>query len=169
MATLKPGVGYWVKVLSDAVLTLDGPVWNGAVNLAPGWNLVGFPGLTRSATEVLTLEAIFRDRVSKVPQVWTFQAGSSLVGGQRFVGYDTTARPPIGELKTIKPGRGYWVYGGEARSLAPAPALVLAPDTDNADAAGKLGVAETFVADTRWKGTNAAVYAGRQVTYTISQ
>jgi subtilisin-like proprotein convertase family protein len=165
LAALKPGVGYWVKVTSDVVLTLAGPVWNGAVNLSPGWNLVGFPGLARSATEVLTLEAIFRDRSAKVPQVWAFQAGSSLVGGQRFVGYDTTARPPLGELKTIEPGRGYWVFGGEALSLAPAPALVLAPDTDVADAAGKLGAAELFVADTRWRGTNAALYAGRMVTY----
>ena len=132
LVAVKPGVGYWVKVTSDAVLTLSGPVWSGALNLAPGWNLVGFPGLSRSDTETLTLEAVFRDRAAKVPQVWAFQGGSSLVGGQRFVGYDPTARPPLGELKTIEPGRGYWVYGGEAVSLAPAPALVLAPDTDNA-------------------------------------
>ena len=98
LLALKPGAGYWVKVTSDAVLTLSGPVWNGAVNLAPGWNLVGFPGLSRTDTESLTLESVLRDRAAKVPQVWTFQGGSSLIGGQRFVGYDTTARPPIGEL-----------------------------------------------------------------------
>lgn len=151
LAALKPGFGYWVKVTSDTVLTLSGPVWNGAVNLAPGWNLIGFPGLSRTDTETLTLESVFRDRAAKVPQVWTFQGGSSLVGGQHFVGYDTTAQPRIGELKSIEPGQGYWVYGGEALSLAPAPALVLLADTDLPDSAGKLG-------------TNTTVYLGRQIT-----
>ena len=36
LAALRPGVGYWVKVTSDAVLTLSGPVWNGALNLVAG-------------------------------------------------------------------------------------------------------------------------------------
>ena len=132
LTALRPGVGYWIKVTSDAVLTLSGPVWNGALNLVAGWNLIGFPGLARTATDSLTLEAVLRDRAAKVPQVWMFQAGSSLFGGQRYLGYDTTARPPLGEVKTIDPGVGYWVYGGEAVSLAPAPALVLLADTDNA-------------------------------------
>jgi subtilisin-like proprotein convertase family protein len=131
LAALRPGLGYWVRVTSDAVLTLSGPSWNGAISLIPGWNLVGFPGLNRVAEEAPTLESTFRDRFGKVSQVWTFQSGSSLFGGQRFVGYDTTARPPLGELNSVEPGRGYWVYAGEALSIGPAPALVLAQDTDN--------------------------------------
>lgn len=169
LAILRPGAGYWVEVTTDTVLTLTGPVWSGGLNLSPGWNLVGFPGLARKADELLTLESVLRDRAAQVPQVWTFQAGSSLFGGQRYLGYDTTARPALGELKTIEPGRGYWIYAGvsgtNVLSLAPAPALVLAPDTDNANASGALGISELFVADARWKGTNASLYSGRMVTY----
>jgi len=151
LTVIKPGTGYWVKMTSDAVLTLSGPVWNGTLNLVGGWNLVGFPGL--NATQPTPLASVFRDRAGKIPQVWTFQAGSSLAGGQRFVGYDTTARPPLGELKSVQAGHGYWIYSGEGLSIGPAPALVLAQDTDNAPLASAVP----------YTGTNP-LYVGRLVS-----
>ncbi|NBU10827.1 MAG: hypothetical protein EBS84_17695 [Proteobacteria bacterium] len=120
LAVVAPGKGYWVQVNANAVLTLSGPVWSGSNILVPGWNLVGFAGLSQDAASSVTLDAVFRDRFGRIPQVWTFQSGATISGGQRFVGYDSTARPNTKDVKTIVPGQGYWVYCLDGVTLSPA-------------------------------------------------
>jgi len=122
---LEQGKGYWVNVTSFATATLSAPAWGGAVDLVPGWNLVGFPGLALDANESLALPDVFGDEFARVPQVWTFEAAL-----QRFSGYDTTAVPQLRDLQSVRPGSGYWVYALEAMTLSPDGYVALPPDAD---------------------------------------
>jgi len=126
LTRLIPGRGYWIEVASSTTLRLSGAAWDGGVGLIPGWNLVGFGGGFGGAAEDQTLGAIFRDRLDRVPQVWTYGGGTL----RRFVGYDAVARPPIAELSGIESGRGYWVFSLAAMEIRPMPALLLTPDSD---------------------------------------
>src|SRR5262249_30189569 len=149
LASLVSGRGYWVKVSRANTLTLVGPVWAGPVSLVPGWNLVGFPGLTFDPTEQLDLISIFRGQLATVPRLWRWDGGTS----QRFVGYDSQALPPITDLKSVEPGKGYWVYCTGALTLAPTASIALAADGDLAP----LQLEEYFdPQDARYLGTNPA-------------
>lgn len=164
--TIRPGRGYWIQLSEDAVLKVSGPLWQGAVSLVPGWNLVGFPAMVEGKAEAIPLETVFRGRFSEFPQVWGYEAGRSSTGGERYVGFDPSSRPAITELKAIEAGRGYWVLSSSSASLEPSPLLALPPDTDLPDATNLLGELEPFQpTDLRWKGTNPAVYLGRQVIF----
>ncbi len=46
LTVVRPGQGFWVQVEGDSVLTVEGPEWTGGFSVVPGWNLIGFPGLT---------------------------------------------------------------------------------------------------------------------------
>ena len=129
LTTVLPGSGYWIQVNQACFLRLTNTPWQGAVQIRPGWNLVSFPGL-RVDSAGLALEAVFRDQFSFVQQVWTFDSSPAR---QRYVGYDTTARPPLKELGTIEPGKAYWVYSTATAviDLTNSPAITLPPDIDN--------------------------------------
>lgn len=90
LTTVLPGSGYWIQVNQACFLRLTNSPWQGAVQIRPGWNLVSFPGL-RVDSAGLALEAVFRDKFSYVQQVWKYDSSPAR---RRYVGYDTTARPP---------------------------------------------------------------------------
>jgi hypothetical protein len=155
---LLPGRGYWVQVTRPNALILSGSIWSGPINLVPGWNLVGFPGLTFDPTEQLDLNSVFRGQLMSVPRVWGYESGTS----QRFVGYDTLTLPSITELKALQPGKGYWVYALNSITLTPIPAFALAADSDIAP----LQLDELFTAtDSRYHGTNGAAYLNQIVRF----
>ena len=158
LTSLQPGKGYWVKVSRPNTLTLTGPVWAGSINLLPGWNLIGFPGLTIDPTEQLDLPSVFRSQLSSVPQIWRYDSGTS----QSYVGYDSYALPAITDLKFVEPGKGYWVYSLYAATLTPSPLIALAADSD----VSPLAQDELFdPADSRFHGTNSALYLNQIVRY----
>ncbi len=155
---LLPGRGYWVQVTRPNALILNGSVWSGSISLVPGWNLVGFPGLTFDPTEQLDLNSVFRSQLVSVPRVWGYESGTS----QRFVGYDTLTLPAITELKAVQPGKGYWAYCLNSMTLTPMPAFALAADSDTAP----LQLDELFnPTDSRYQGTNAATYLNQIVRF----
>lgn len=155
---LYAGVGYWVRVSQSAVLRLQGYPWTGQNLLAPGWNLVGFPGLAPDQTELLGLESIFRDSLSRVPRVWTYDTSV-----QRFKGYDSLAYPALAELTTVEPGRGYWVYSLDGMVFASDPVIALPQDTD----VSPLQTQQLFESNlAHFRGDNPQVYAGRMVLFT---
>jgi hypothetical protein len=159
LSTLELGRGYWVNVSQTTTLTLIGIPWDGSVSLVKGWNLVGFPGLSLGATEVIDLSAVFGTGFDRIQQVWTFDAA-----GQRFTGYDLTAIPALRELASIRPGVGYWVYSiaDTALVLQPAPFVALPSDSD----ASPPQTAEIFQAtNPRWLGSNPTRYVGRQIRF----
>lgn len=124
---LSSGHGYWVQVSKSCTLTLAGLPWSGPVEFSPGWNLVGFPGLSRMSLDLPNFSSVFRTNVSRFPQIWTWDAGTA----QRFTGYDSQSIPPLTNLTSIAAGRGYWVYSLETLSLAAQPQILLSPDVDN--------------------------------------
>ncbi len=158
LATMQPGRGYWVNVGVFCKATLTGATWDGDLVLQHGWNLIGFPGLVRAASEAQDLSSIFGSNFARIPQIYTFDSSSA----QRFVGYDTTAIPMLKELVTVNPGRGYWVYALEPLTLQSQPFVALIGDAD----ASPLQSQELFSAqDPRWHGANPAKYANTLVRY----
>ena len=123
LSAVEPGRGYWVNVSDACILSLDGVPWEGAVALRPGWNLLGFPGLSETS-----LENLFGANIDAVQQVWEFDATS----GGVFKGYDTTALPRLHDVASLKPGCGYWVYALREVLLAPEPEILLVADADAA-------------------------------------
>jgi hypothetical protein len=167
LAALVPGRGYWVNVSQVTQATLSGARWDASVALAPGWNLVGFPGLTFDSFETQELASVFGTKFGRVTQVWTFEYSA----GSRFLGYDVTAIPALKELNFVKPGRGYWVYALEAVTIRPAPFVALQADSDasplqdeeifsNVDSRKVPGKDYTRYLGTvvRWAGTGDAAY-----------
>lgn len=110
---MNPGKGYWIKVSQSTSVTLNGTVWNGSVDILPGWNLVGFPGLDRGATEFQELSAVFSSSFDRIQQVWSHNNSS-----KAFLGYDLSAVPQLKQITGIEPGRGYWVYSISATPIS---------------------------------------------------
>ncbi|GEM_PF-1864648 len=148
---LEQGKGYWVKVGGARALgMLEGPVWSGSITLKPGWNLVGFPGLSRDESEQQELSSVFGSSFDRIQQLWTFDAIA-----QGMIGYDQSALPAVEDVKTIESGKGYWVYSIEAADLSLQPEGVLALIQD-ADASPLQAEEEGFSdSDSRWTGTAA--------------
>ncbi|SPE56909.1 exported hypothetical protein [Verrucomicrobia bacterium] len=164
---LYPGQGYWIKVSKGTTLQLTGTPWNGVTTLVPGWNLVGFPGLTVGPSGKTDFASIFRGQLSSVPVIWSFSGGTL----QRFVGYDTLALPPITDLAGVQPGVGYWVFSTANLTLASTPVITLPPDSvaPRGPTDPPLPPLELFqLGDPRYGGTNAALYVGRTVRFTNS-
>lgn len=164
---LYPGRGYWVKVSKGIVLQLAGAPWNGATTLVPGWNLVGFPGLTVGPAGKTDFASVFRGQLSSVPVIWTFSGGTL----QRFFGYDTLALPPITDLGGVQPGVGYWVLSTANLTLASTPVITLPPDSVAPRGPTDPSPPQTELfqlGDPRYVGTNASLYVGRTVRFTNS-
>lgn len=128
LLTVEPGRGYWVQVDGPAVITVTGVAWEGPLELAPGWNLVGIPGVEVGETGQ-SLESVFREQLANVRQVWEWDATPSR---QRYVGYDITARPVLRDLTALRPGKAYWIQssGAGRLDLSAVPAIALPPDID---------------------------------------
>ncbi len=143
LSEIRQGSGYWVKVNDACVLTLDGEPWEGTVELRPGWNLVGFPGLGAS-----NLASFFGNALANVQQVWGFSGGAS----QSFTGYDLSSMPQRKDLASVEPGKGYWVYALDTVTLTAMPSILLTGDVDM----------PPLQAQVMYTGANAA-YLGRKV------
>lgn len=143
LSEIRQGSGYWVKVNEACVLTLDGEPWEGTVELRPGWNLVGFPGLGAS-----NLASFFGNALANVQQVWGFEGGAS----PKFIGYDMSAVPQTKDLSMLECGKGYWVYALEMISFVSQPEILLTGDVD----------LPPLQAQAAYDGDIAA-YAGRKV------
>lgn len=154
--SLAPGHGYWVQVSRSDTLELNGPVAGGTINLAPGWKLIGFPGLPFDPTEPLDLPSVFRGELGNVPRIWRFDGGTA----QRFVGYDSLAVPALNAVAAIEPGRGYGVFSLRNLVFAPSAAIALPADAD----VSPLQLEQVFhPADPRFRGSDPSVYRGQTV------
>ncbi len=154
LPTLSQGKGYWVNVSQATTLSLEDVPWDGTLTLQPGWNLVGFPGLSRDASEVQELSSVFGTAFSRVSQVWTFNTST-----QRFSGYDLTAIPQLKDLAAVSPGQGYWVNALETVTLVPSPYVSLPPDAD----ASPLETEVLYQATDFPVNTNHTPYIGTQI------
>ena len=106
LTELKPEFGYWIKMDNSDSLEINGTIMNGAVvDLAQGWNLIGYPSL-----EEENLTIAFTDIMSNLELVFAWKEGI-------WESY-STARPGfLNTLTTMKPGYGYWVKVNQNMSL----------------------------------------------------
>lgn len=97
--------GFWLLANADATLTLSIPssltAAGQAVQLHPGWNLVGFPGDTPMAAE-----AALQSIASVLESAFALDNSGDGV----WLSYTPSAAPEVNTLRTFEPGRGYWVY-----------------------------------------------------------
>lgn len=133
LETIVPGPGYWLYVNDPATLILRGQAWNGVVDI-PGneWALVGFPGVVQAEGEVFDLGSLFGGQLPDVEEIWTWDAGL-----RRFVGYQPYGRPPMGDLRGVEPGKGYWVKLRRPFRAQAQPVTFLPPDVDVAPLADR--------------------------------
>ena len=101
LGSIEPGKGYWVEITDPVVLTLNGTeVATKPVMLRRGWNLVGFNSLVS-----LPVGKALSSIDGKYDSVWFYDIKLG-----RWVKYTTGGQDFTDELKTLKPGQGYWVH-----------------------------------------------------------
>ncbi len=102
---MEPGKGYWIQLNSSAYLNITGNSSSGGINLAPGWNLVGFNSGTSKEPGVA-----FSTIAGKYYSVWSFAGGA-----WKFYDPSNTGSSTLSE---IKPGGGYWIKMKESSTWA---------------------------------------------------
>jgi hypothetical protein len=134
-----PGYGYWLRVLQDTTVTVQGAQTDQLqphqVPLAAGWNLVGSPRLNNVPLTALTVQAGDAAAVSWAEAVTARLVQDGLYGYGQTTGY---------ELKTaLEPWAGYWI-----RCLEPSGVRLIFPGgqqtPQTAATAGTAAVAETL-------------------------
>lgn len=122
LTTLRAGRGYWLKVKRTVNLDVEGEIGtaSGPDELAPGWNLVGFPLEQATLYERVVTNASIR-------QIWTFDAAQAKFVGVVLDPQGTVLRE---DFVNLEAGRGYWLFSNQAVSLAPVLGTGLPPDLD---------------------------------------
>jgi len=122
LTTLRAGSGYWLKVKRIVNLDVEGEIGtaSGPDELAPGWNLVGFPLEQGTPYERVVTNASIR-------QIWTFDAAQAKFVGVVLNPQGTVLRE---DFVNLEAGRGYWLFSNQAVSLAPVLGTGLPPDLD---------------------------------------
>ena len=102
--------GYWINMTAPDTLALTGthPVQT-TVNLCAGWNLIGFPSMTKQA--VATALASISGKYSLVYQY----KASDLA--DPWKSYNPAAPPQLNDLQEMEDGYGYWIKMSQAATL----------------------------------------------------
>lgn len=96
LTEMVPGKGYWVYMKAPAVLHVAGEIPAKTVSLKAGWNLVGYSAAYAQAADVAL--ASIRESCEVV---WSYR-------GNGWRSYNPVM-PQLSDLKTLEPGRGYWI------------------------------------------------------------
>jgi hypothetical protein len=99
LSSITSGAGYWIYMDSSANLTVEGAPAAQPIALKAGWNLVGVNSMSpvQSAT-------IFTRIANKISAVYSYSGDS----------YKSYIPGTGGDLTTIQPGMGLWIYADEA-------------------------------------------------------
>lgn len=103
LKTFEPNRGYWIETTDVAELEISGSEAAKSINLVTGWNLIGYPGVTKPTAEALASIS------GKYKVIW------SKIGGQ-WKYFDPTD-PDFSDLKEMIPGSGYWIEMTQAGTL----------------------------------------------------
>ena len=98
LTALEIGKGYWVQTTAESVTWTVTGQGNPGVEIAlkPGWNLIGYPLLEEGEVETVLATAL-------------------TTGNIRYISSGSRVYP--GTLKTMAPGKGYWVYAEAAATI----------------------------------------------------
>jgi beta-glucanase (GH16 family) len=97
LTLIEPGKGYWIEMKESATLTISGRSASTTSRLIPGWNLVGYSGQKSRSVESATASI-----KSKLLAVYLYVSSSN-----SYRGYEPGSG---GDLTTMDPGKGYWIY-----------------------------------------------------------
>ncbi|MCP4755525.1 MAG: hypothetical protein GY866_32070, partial [Proteobacteria bacterium] len=123
LENVEVGKGYWLKVVSstEMVVTNAETIPTGDMEFVAGWNLVGF-SIQDSKDYRYLLSGV------SINQIWTFDPDAGEFKGVEFAaGTNTTIRE---DFTLIEPGRGYWIYAGDAFTLGPVLGTSMESDKD---------------------------------------
>ena len=95
------GRGYWINMSSEGELEVTGDDPSKTIELAEGWNLVGYN--SSSSQAVADAVTSIEDNLASV---WAYKDGQWQV-------YDP-ASPLFSDLSTLEPGYGYWIKTSQA-------------------------------------------------------
>jgi len=97
LETMKTGCGYWIKANQDDLeIQIQGEIRTTPLQMATGWNLIGFNSLQSRPMEE-TLESIG----GNFEIVWGYKDGVWLLYDLKSSGFS--------DLTEMEPGRGYWI------------------------------------------------------------
>jgi hypothetical protein len=105
LTTIASGEGFWLNANNSATVTINGTLEYGPLKFANGWNLVGL----KSAQS--TTVADFTASTPGIVSLWKWEQGKWAVclPGESTPGAYAAAKG-FGNLITINPGEGFWVY-----------------------------------------------------------
>ena len=89
--------GYWIKTKGEKALAIMGIEATKIINLASGWNLIGYP-----KTGEVAVGTALQSIANQYNIVWEFTPPST------WKSYDPND-PTYSELKNFAPGKGYWI------------------------------------------------------------
>ena len=140
--SLRPGVGYWLRVPEAVNFTLQGTsvTVRNSCNLLEGWNLVGYPFLGE-----IGWDDTARARLEWGGQIYSLQQAfdAGILAGDIYSWREDRYFSVKNELRKFSPGYGYWVKlnvpspGGEGVQYVSAN-LVFEPGGIASDIASKL-------------------------------
>jgi hypothetical protein len=100
LTQMEAGRGYWVYMTEGGTLRVRGNAATGAISLVEGWNLVGF-----NSRESQSASSALSSIESRILAVYGFDTSANR--------YREYLPGTGGDLSTLDPGRGYWIYATE--------------------------------------------------------
>jgi hypothetical protein len=110
LKTMEPNKGYWINATEPCTLSVAGEdVSTKGATLLLGWNLIGFAGDADT-----TITSVLSGIANKYSVVWAeFNPATS-----GWKNYNPLKDISLNSLKTMGPGKGYWINVTEAGSLS---------------------------------------------------
>jgi hypothetical protein len=101
--TMEAGTGYWVYMRVPARLCITGTLPGAtAIELLPGWNIVGFNG-----TAAVPTSRALTSVAGKITGIWGWNSAAN-----KFQA-NLESRPNVTEVPIMEPGKGYLIYAKE--------------------------------------------------------
>ena len=101
LLSMDTGIGYWIHMSEEAVLTGSGTAPAPSVPLLSGWNLVGYNMLWEKPSQ-----EVLQSINGKYSMIWTYRDGE-------WQSYDPS-NPNFSDMTQFAPEAGYWVKAGQA-------------------------------------------------------
>jgi hypothetical protein len=101
LASMIPGIGYWMQMSCPGTLAIAGSTASKSVNLVAGMNMVGYSSLVASP-----ISTALASIAGKYASVWSYENGS----WKTYYPND----PAKSQLTQLTPGKGYWIQATTA-------------------------------------------------------
>ena len=113
LTAMEDGVGYWVFMNEDAILTIHGQQWTSPGELprmydvVVGWNLIGFKSVDSMSDEDYLVSLHFLEGYELYPVLWSYDAETGAYSNVK------------GVVDGMVVGHGFWIWIIEAYVIVP--------------------------------------------------